>query len=95
MREPNFFRLPLDNTRISAYLVCMAKFTDNNLATLRRKVALTQKALSELSGVPIRTIQDQEAGIFRTPNLDTARKLVRGLAAESGMVLTVDDVWPE
>ena len=71
----------------------MAKFTDNKLAWYRRKEALTQKALSELSGVPIRTIQDQEAGIFRTPNLDTARKLVRALGPTTG--LTIDDVWPE
>jgi len=67
----------------------MAIFTYNNLAHYRLKAALTQKALSELSGVPIRTIQDQEAGVFRTPNLDTARKLVKALD------LTIDDVWPE
>ena len=67
----------------------MAKFTDNNLATLRRKAALTQQVLSDLSGVPVRTIHDQEAGIFRLPALDTARKLAKALD------VTIDDVWPE
>jgi DNA-binding XRE family transcriptional regulator len=67
----------------------MAKFTENKLAYYRLKAALTQKALSGWSGVPIRTIQDQEAGIFRLPALDTARKLVRALG------VTIDDVWPE
>ena len=73
----------------------MAKFTDNNLATLRRKAALTQKALSELSGVPIRTIQDQEAGIFESPRLKIARRLIKALSKELQMELIIEDVWPE
>jgi DNA-binding XRE family transcriptional regulator len=73
----------------------MAIFTDNRLADLRGEAGLTQKALATLSKVPWRTIQDQEAGIFRTPNLATARKLTRVLSKRLKRKITVDYVWPD
>jgi DNA-binding XRE family transcriptional regulator len=73
----------------------MAILKRNNLAEFRYEAAITQRELSELSGVPIRTIQDQEAGIFCSPNLKTARKLVKALSKSLKRKLTVDGVWPE
>ena len=96
LRGPKFFRLVLDATDLRVYLICMAISKNNRLAQYRRRAALmTQKELSELSGVPIRTIQDQEAGIIRSPRLDTARKLIKALESALKMNLTIDDVWPE
>ena len=69
--------------------------TKNRLASYRRKAALTQQALSELSGISYRTIQDQEAGIPRSPNLKTARRLIKALSKELGRKIAIDDVWPE
>lgn len=73
----------------------MAIFTENRLAELRGEAGLTQKALADLSGVPWRTIQDQEAGIFKSPNLTKARALIRVLSKRLRRKITVDDVWPD
>ena len=73
----------------------MAIFTENKLAELRDEAGLTQRALAVLSGVPWRTIQDQEAGIFKSPNLATARKLIRVLSKRLRRKITVDYVWPD
>jgi len=65
------------------------------LDEFRHKAKLTQVELGELSGVSYRTIQDQEAGVFRSPNLSKARLLTRALSKKLRRKITVDDVWPD
>ena len=65
------------------------------LSEFRHEAGLTQVKLEELSGVSYRTIQDQEAGVFRYPNLKTARRITEALSKELGREITIDDVWPE
>lgn len=57
------------------------------LARIRKEKGLSQQALSDVSGVPKRTIQDAER--FGETKLSTAAKLARALE------VTIDDLWED
>lgn len=58
----------------------MMKFK-HKLKTLRKKAVLTQKQLSELSGIPLTTIQKYERGVFE-PKIQNLYKLADVLKVE-------------
>jgi DNA-binding transcriptional regulator YiaG len=45
--------------------------TDMNIKEARIKYNLTQKQVSELTGIPVRTIQNWEAGVRKCPDYVT------------------------
>lgn len=57
------------------------------LAKIRKEKGLTQQALTDLSGVPKRTIQDAER--FGETRISTAAKLAKALGC------TLDDLWED
>lgn len=61
---------------------------NNRLLEFRQSAGLTQLGLAERSGVPWRTIQDQERGLWKSPTFATARKIARVLGKQ------VDEIWP-
>ena len=60
-----------------------------NLETVRKSLKLSQKALSEASGVPQQTISAIETGQLRNPGIKTLRRLAATLGSN------VDEIFPD
>jgi transcriptional regulator with XRE-family HTH domain len=60
-----------------------------NLETVRKRLKLSQKALSEASGVPQQTISAIETGQLKNPGIKTLRRLAATLGSN------VDDIFPD
>jgi len=60
-----------------------------NLETVRKRLKLSQKALSEASGVPQQTISAIETGQLKNPGIKTLRRLAATLDSN------VDDIFPD
>jgi transcriptional regulator with XRE-family HTH domain len=60
-----------------------------NLETVRKHLKLSQKALSEASGVPQQTISAIETGQLKNPGIKTLRRLAATLDSN------VDDIFPD
>ena len=60
-----------------------------NLETVRKHLKLSQKSLSEASGVPQQTISAIETGQLKNPGIRTLRRLAATLGSN------VDDIFPD
>ena len=59
------------------------------LQEIREGKALTQKRLSEISGVPQQTISAIESGVRKNPGILTLRQLANAMGC------TIDDICPD
>jgi DNA-binding XRE family transcriptional regulator len=59
----------------------------NKLKEIREKKGLTQREISKISGVPLRTLQGLEANEKHVPKLDTCLKISKSLN------LNIEDIF--
>ena len=57
--------------------------TGNKIKEFRDQAGLTREKLSEVSGIPISTIQDIESGITKNPGIETIKPLLVALGANN------------
>jgi transcriptional regulator with XRE-family HTH domain len=65
----------------------------DTLKDLRERLAVTQAALAETSGVPLGTVRDYEQG-RREPLLSTAQKLAKALGVSLDQFPAIDPAAP-